>query len=247
MDAWPVQAECCCVDDMGPLFLQTSIADERVAHHGQPPWETIALDSVVRLPGVVRHSYAETVRFGDYLRRGGESVRYYHLLAYSRGHALSIPASGSSRLLSGLYEGRQITLARVQQPIQTVIAAEANPAKPLALAAHSMIRVQCGMDIDLIARFNCLEAFPNHYTLSASLRIPDLILESAQDASAFDEILAQHSVASGPLFRSIACATIDATLVVDVARGSDSASRANLQFTVDREMSLPTPEIFAIP
>ena len=231
---------------MGPLFLQTAIADQRVAENGQPPWETIALDAVVRLPGISRHVYAETVRYGDFLRSGGESVRYYHLLAYPRGHALSIPASGQSRLISGLYEGRQVILARAPRPLEAILAEELDRAKPVLMASHALVKLVTEHE-EIIVRFNCLEAFPHHYTISASLRIPELFLLQSPYAQPFDQLLEQHSSMVGPAFQAIPCPTTDATLVIDFPRDNQSVSQAKIQFTNEHEIQLNAPQVFLVP
>lgn len=232
---------------MGPLFLQTDISEDRIRNHGQPDWETIGLDAFVRMPQLLRHAYAETVRFGDFKRSGDASVRYYHFPSFNRGQVLGIPAVGHSRFMSGLYENRQVLLSKSVVPVQDVINREEDRTRPLMLASHSMVQLAFGGESLIIARVNCLEVFPDCYLLSASLRIPESLFFDSVQSLEFDKLLAEHDSFSKPVVQHILCQTIDASLVVSVGRGVQARIAARLQFTSDRSIQLLEPKVWVIP
>lgn len=231
---------------MGSLFIQTAIDANRVQSAGQPPWETIEVDAFFSFSPLLLTPYAETVRFSDYLRRGGESVRYYHLTAYARGLTLSLSPSSQGRIISGIYESRELAVSRQPLSIYEAIQGVDTSVKPLPLmrATHILLGLEGGGR--LIYRLNCLESFADHFALSGSLRIPEFLLHGHPAAGSFSQLINQHLLASDPLFTPHSCRTIDASVCLDVDPTCLKESRAILQVAGEKQILLPlvtTPEI----
>lgn len=224
---------------MGAFQIHTHIDSSRVDSDGQPPWETIELDSYVSLDSILHSSYAETVRFSDFKRRGGESVRYYHLVSFARGLTLSMPASGSGRIISGIYQNRQLVAASEAISLFDLLPSLAfdQARSRLAKAQFLWLNVEGGGQI--IYRINCLECFPTSFSMSGSLRLPTPLLKGHEDSVRFGDFANLHLQSSSPLFTPFRASTVDAPVCLQIELLGLMEARLLLQIGGGEQIRLP--------
>lgn len=157
--------------------LSVDIEPSRQINFGQPSSEKIYVETYLLWPRMFPHVICETKRFGDYLRRGGSEVRYYHLLQLPFGAVLSLSPDpkGSSRLIQNIYFNRKFCLGNNYIP--------PNVDGTLCLVLNSCIsppfthcRVSSPGEYDIVFTINCVEYFNKTVRLLGSCRMPDILL-----------------------------------------------------------------------
>lgn len=198
---------------MSHLSIFTAISPQRISQ-GQPACEYIKLESLFSGIQGISHTLAETVRFNDYRRNGGRSIRYYHLLDYNqRGIALALDSEGEGRVISGLYENRVIVLDMPEKRTLDITTESGYRAISSQLEGSAVSTVLCqDGGRKLIYTVNCIEFFARHIVISGSARIPTILFERPSCDSLFMSLLDQHSVASDPMFTPIHTSTVDVSL-----------------------------------
>ena len=231
---------------MGFFYISTAIAQDRVDNNNQPPLETIELESFLRLRDLINYPFAETVRFSDYLRQGGEPVRYYHLTTLERGLAISIPPSGQARVLSGLYINRTFNLVGTTRLVGDAYAGCDDDFYASHLVRSSLVKIDLPGSDCVIARINCVESFPDCIVINASLRVPEVLLKGGNSDAYFEQILCHHASMCAPSFEPLQCSTIDCALIANVPRRPGSRPTATLQFSLTHSHNLPLLSVSVI-
>jgi len=228
------------------LAIKTGISEERIKYAGQPNSEFIMAQCLYQnVPGI-HHNFVETSRFGDFLRQGGESIRYYHLLGENlRGTTLALAPSGKSRVVSGLYVGRSILFERPTRPFYAYHEGTLLKNPNLNDCQHPVMFVDISLSDNgsIVAMANCTEYFSDHITVSCSTRLPDVLLANYHSLAKFDLLLQEHRTALKPKFTPVELNSVDATIIVDIDSESTNPPRLTIQLTSDRIVHLKPIEV----
>lgn len=231
---------------MGSLFIKTSITEDRIKV-GQPFWETIEVENFVYLPSLCIEPFAETVRFSDYMRSGGETQRYYHLLNQRRGLTLAVAPSGTARILSGFYQKRQLSLRGNPQQLLDKLASVKDISKSLDLPSYSYICIDIDDGGKIISRLNCFENYYNSITFAASLRVPECLLSAnLEEGLILQKQIAFHLQSHAPLSTAAIMPTCDLALILDLNLSSPLQVTLRLQFRRDHEIYIRPASISLI-
>lgn len=191
----------------------TEISKERIAEH-QPPLETINLESFLYYPPLIKTPFAETVRFSDFLRKGGQPVRYYHLVEYPKGIALALSPSGYGRIMSGTYVNRQIVCSQRSIGLADISSYELSQRYKL-LQRFSCVWLDLEDNFRIISNVNCVEYYKDeHVDIHASLRLPAVLFHGDPRYQEFMQNVAAHLSRSDAFFSSYSSETIDAFLII---------------------------------
>lgn len=231
------------------MYIHTFISETRRRQAlDQPPVEIIGLDSVVNVP-VLFQPYAETVRFSDYKRSGGEEVRYYHLLSYDAGMTLSISPSGSSRLVSGLYENRTITETRAASSCDILKNKFNDPNILQRFMRYQFVDIVLTLGRGRIrSRINCIELFNARLQISSSLRIPYACISQSLARHKFDlsSVIHDHlQTTDAPRFTPMNIPIVDAAVVIQLHTNSEhSQARIELPGIASADLNINTIAFF---
>lgn len=222
---------------MSFFTIQVHINNDRVAE-GQPATELIELDNVVNLPQLLWTSYAETKRFSDYRRKGGASIRYYHLMEYSEGTCVGVSENlDRARLLRRFYLSRAIFLPDFKQ---LCIADTPRDEMMSSLSAASAIRVQLLDSGYIIASPNCIEFYEDRISILSSLRLPEALFHHSNSKQSLEDKISEAESSRYSYYISeLQCPTIDARLTVEISINEEmQPSTCYLELTYDRHFEL---------
>lgn len=199
---------------MSFLSIRTDISADRIQTAGQPQSEYIKAETWIENISGIPYKLLETVRFNDYLRQGGSSIRYYHLLDFNhRGLALAVSPEGPSRLISGLYENRQVVFS---PPIKPIILLPNGLSDKLKnkLLDHPITNVSiCSLNNSrLTYTVNCIEFFSDRHVVSGSLRLPWILIKGHPYAGELNALINKHCNANKSEFTPLHIETADVTL-----------------------------------
>lgn len=158
---------------MPPCYLSVDIPEERIKNADQPSSEYIAVETYIKWPEQFSHEICETKRFGDFYRKGGSEVRYYHLLETSKGIALSFSPDNlqPARFIANLYLNRKLVVrpASLHRPVVL-------PVYEVAKSfGFSQCRVMFEDKFDAIYSVNCVEFYDGCLQLLGSFRLPSTL------------------------------------------------------------------------
>jgi len=170
---------------MSGFFLVVDICTQRV-QTGQPSYEYIAVQSACQLPGIISLPFCETLRFGDFRRKGGPEVYYYHFMHAKRGLALSVSPSnsGPTRLIANVYENRRFSkkIRARQGALGSLIS---------SFDFSHVVLTSESDNLHIVMSVNCIEFYEEEYHLLGSIRVPLVSVESSLVSASFSNLIYQ--------------------------------------------------------